>query len=176
MIPLKTGGNKSKKPPWLSNRITNFLAKRNQAHKTWKRAKTEADLKKFKYVRAKVEKEIKLAKKRFYFKKFENCIADSRQLLNELKGKGMTKDQIGTVKIDEAYGSDPHFVADAFNEFLATIGKKIKQKYRNPLIYHNCLKVTAVCGYIPQKNSKFSRLLIQWKASVPVVLMMSAAK
>ena len=67
------------KPPCLSNRIINLLAKRNQSHKTWKRVKTEANLQKFKHLRAKVEKEIKIAKKRFYFKKFEKCIGDSRQ-------------------------------------------------------------------------------------------------
>ena len=62
-------------------------------------------------------------------------MVDSRQIfkiLNELKGKVRTKEQVGTVKVDEIESSDPHVVGDAFNEFFATIGEKTQAKHPQP--------------------------------------------
>ena len=60
------------------------------------------------------------------------CIGEIFKLLNELNGKGRTKEQIGTVKVDEAESSNPHVVADAFIEFFATIGENTQAKLLQP--------------------------------------------
>ena len=57
-----------------------MISKRNRLHQEWKlNFSNPLALQRYKIHRLKVEKELKRAKSRFYYEKFENCIGDSRK-------------------------------------------------------------------------------------------------
>ena len=77
----------------------------------------------FKNLRFKLEKEIKVAKRKFYRNKFSACIGDSRQtykLLNDLSGKNIYDANVPILESCQQHSVTPSTfdVAERFNVFF----------------------------------------------------------
>ena len=83
--------SKNNKTKWYSNTLKNLISKRNRFYRAWSlNLSNPLALQRYKIQRLKVEKELMIAKSRFYCEKFENCIGDSGQVyrfLDTTKGK-----------------------------------------------------------------------------------------
>ena len=75
--------------------------------------------------------------------------------------------------MDGIENSDPHVIADTFNEYFAMICEKTRAK----LLWSSGLsewiiKVTEVCGYIPLTKLKSSMSSVFWIESAFVAFML----
>ena len=118
--------------PWFCKELKNAILKRNKLHKIWKLDVSNIENKNnFHNKRKNVEIMIRKLKKEYYFKKFNNCIGDSRQvfkLLNEINGKQKGSSKVPTIQLEGTNVSDPHTISNAFNDYFATIGLKLAKK------------------------------------------------
>ena len=85
----------------------------------------------FFYQRQKVEKFIRIAKKDYYYQKFNKCIGDSRQVfkvLNEINGKTAKSSKISALLINNNELSDPVLISNVLNDYFASVGTKLASK------------------------------------------------
>ena len=112
--------------------MKNAILKRNKLHKIWNLDVSNIENENnFHIKRKNVEIMIRKLKKEYYFKRFNNCIGDSRQvfkLLKEINGKEKRSSKVPTIQLEGTNVSDPHTISNAFNDYFATIGLKLAKK------------------------------------------------
>ncbi len=131
--PLQRPKGKSKsnfQNEWVTNQIKNVITKRNKCHRDWSFNKdSESKLAKFRKLRAEVEKSIKIAKKHF-FRKFKNCIGDSRAtytFLNELNGTTFSQSSIESISNEkDVLLEAPVDIAETMNTYFANVACNIQ--------------------------------------------------
>ena len=124
--------------PWITPGITASIHKKNCHYKTWKKKRNlnydqeviAACYDKYKGYRRYLKKIIKLAKRNYYNKRFQNVQGDLKKtwsLINELRGK--TKRNIkASFIINGEMVEDRRQVANEFNTFFASVAKKLNAK------------------------------------------------
>ncbi len=133
---------KTELPEWFDNSRKYLKSKRNRAHRYWTQDKSNLQkLEKFKGARRKYDACVKKAKRCFYYKRFIECIGDTRRtfkLLDDLKGKYSSRSTVPKlaccVTTNNPTPSDSE-VAEAFNCYFANIGKNLQESSLNvPMI------------------------------------------
>ena len=124
--------------PWLTPGITACIYKKHSHYKEWKKRKSRnydqevinAYYDKYKSYRRYLKKVIKLAKRNYYSKRFENVQGDLKKtwsLINELRGK--TKQNIkASFVINGELVEDRRQISNEFNQFFASVAKKLNAK------------------------------------------------
>ena len=86
-----------------------------------------------------LKKVITLAKKNFYGRRFENVLGDMKKtwsLINEIRGK--TKQNLKpSFIIDNQLLNDTRKISNKFNEFFASVAKKLNTKIYSSTLYDN---------------------------------------
>ena len=123
--------------PWITPGIIVSVAKKQLYYKLWKKTQTKNDLDgnnafyiRFKSYRKYLKKVIKLAKKNFYCKKFNNVQGDLKKtwaLINELRGKVKHNIKASFV-IDGQVVEDRRQISNEFNKFFASVARKLNAK------------------------------------------------
>ena len=110
----------------LAGSIKSLINKRNKLQRLC--IKGNSAEKTFLMRRQKVDKAIRFAKKNFYYKKFADCIEDSRQVfqvLNEVTGKRCQSRQINSLEVDGFQVYDYTEMANALNHHFVFVGPKL---------------------------------------------------
>ena len=126
--------------PWITNGIVVSVRKKSYYYKRWKKTCTKHNLHgditlylMYKDFRKELRKIIKLAKKNYYCKKFENFkgnIKKTWQLINELRGKSKTDIKASFI-IDEQIVTGRREISNGFNIFFSSIAHKMNAKVRS---------------------------------------------
>ena len=124
--------------PWVTPGIAACIYKKHCHYKEWKKIKSRnydqevinAYYDKYKSYRRYLKKVIKLAKRNYYSKRFENVQGDLKKtwsLINELRGK--TKQNIkASFVINGELVEDRRQISNEFNQFFASVAKKLNAK------------------------------------------------
>ena len=128
--PLKSA--KKTTPAWFDNKLKNLRSKRNKAYKAWKSDTTNESLKvKFQEIRKVFEGSVKKSNKNLYWKKFNSCIGDSRQiykLINDLNGKVKAKENIPPLDNIVNENNQSHSeIANQLNDFFTSVADSLKK-------------------------------------------------
>ena len=125
--------------PWVTPGITACICKKHCHYKEWKKRKSRnydqevinAYYDKYKSYRRYLKKVIKLAKRNYYSKRFENVQGDlikTWSLINELRGK--TKQNIkASFVINGELVEDRRQISNEFNQFFASVAKKLNASF-----------------------------------------------
>ena len=132
LVPLRKNLSRSKTDAgWFNKQLKTLINKRNKLHRLWIKDKENARKKdSFLMQRLKVDKAIRVAKKNFFYKKFADCIGDSRQVfqvLNEVTGKRCQSRQLNSLEVDGFEVYDYKEMANAFNHHFVSVGSKLAQ-------------------------------------------------
>lgn len=119
-------GKIKKLKPWISDNICLKIKKRNHIFKLVRNHPLNENIKNYyKNYRNKLHNEIKLAKSKFYKRKFDKCQGNSKEtwkILNELTGQNkQTNNKEIKLEINTTIVNDPQVVADEFNDFFLNI-------------------------------------------------------
>lgn len=130
--------------PWISNGIINSIQQKCLYYKKWKKSCNpklkqgdESLYSTYKNFRLKLRKIIKVAKKSYYSKKFDNVKGNLKktwELINELRGKKKSNIKASFI-IDGKLIEDQREIANEFNMFFASIARKVNAK-----VYSSTLK------------------------------------
>ena len=116
---------------WFNKQLKTLINKRNKLHRLWIKDRENARKKdSFLMQRLKVDKAIRFAKKNFFYKKFTDCIGDSRQVfqvLNEVTGKRCQSRQLNSLEVDGFEVYDYKEMANALNHHFVSVGPKLAQ-------------------------------------------------
>ena len=125
--------------PWITPGIKSSICKKHLYHKLWKKSKckakadvesTNAYYEKYKSYHRYLKRIIKGAKKNYNSKRLENVQGNLKKtwsLVNELRGK--TKRNIkASFKINGELVEDKKEIANGFNQFFASVAKKLNTK------------------------------------------------
>ena len=123
--------------PWITNGIIVSVKKKSFYYKRWKKSCTKANIHgdntlylQYKDFRKRLRIIIKLAKKKYYHKKFENFkgnIKKTWQLINELRGKSKTDIKASFI-IDGQLVTNRREISNGFNMFFSSIARKMNTK------------------------------------------------
>ena len=133
--------------PWVTPGITACIHKKHCHYKAWKEKKNlnyndeviNAFYDKYKSYRRYLKKIIKLAKRNYYSKRFQNVQGDLKKiwsLINELRGK--TKRNVkASFIINGELVEDRRHVSNEFNTFFASVAKKLNVKLYSSTLSQN---------------------------------------
>ena len=123
--------------PWITPGIIASVNQKHTYHSKWKASITKSNKSgnielqsKFKEFRKKLKNVIKLAKKKFYLKKFSSVQGNLKKtwaLINELRGKSKTKIKASFI-IDGKLIKDKRQISNGFNEFFSSVARKLNAK------------------------------------------------
>ena len=134
--------------PWITPGIKSSICKKHLHYKLWKKSKckakadvqsTNAYYEKYKSYRRYLKRVIKGAKKNYYSKRFENVQGDLKKtwsLINELRGKNKRNIK-ASFKINGEIVEDKKKIANGFNQFFASVAKKLNTKLYSSTL--NCV-------------------------------------
>ena len=109
------------------------MNKRNELHRLWIKDKENARKRdSFLMQRLKVDEAMRFAKKNFYYKKFVDCIRDSRQVfqvLKEFTGKRCQSRQLSSLEVDGFEVHDYTEMATALNQHFVSVGPDLAQSF-----------------------------------------------
>ncbi len=130
--------------PWLTPELRDHMYHRDYLRRQAKRLKTPAASRRYKNQRKRTRKCLNEAKKSHFDNVLKESGNNTKKLWTNLKNllpktqKGTTK----TVMVDGAEVSDSSGIANAFNAFFTSVGKKLAQKFdgqtRTPPIRTTC--------------------------------------
>ena len=132
-IPLKQLSKKELKfqsKPWITPaiKVSNVQVK-NKLYKKYLKTKSCYFHSKFKLYRNKLNHLLKLSKLQYYNNYFLNNVKDSKKIWNGIKQiihfKPSTNQRTIKIATNNNVITDPHMIADAFNNFFANIGKDL---------------------------------------------------
>ena len=132
LVPLRNKLSRSKTDAGMFNKELNTLInRRNKLHRLWIKEKENARKRdSFLMQKIKVDKAIRFAKKNFFYKKFADCIGDSRQLfqvLKEVTGTNCQSRQLSVLEEDGFEVYEYTEMANALNHHFVSIGLKLAQ-------------------------------------------------
>ena len=127
--------------PWITPGIKSSICKKHSYYKLWKKSKhkdkvqaqietTKAYYEKYKSYRRYLKRIIKGAKRNYYSKRFENAQGNLKKtwsLVNELRGKSKRNIK-ASFKINGELVEDKKKIANGFNQFFASVAKKLNTK------------------------------------------------
>ena len=123
--------------PWITPGLKASIAKKHFYYKMWKKTQTKTNplgndtfYIRFKSYRKYLKKLIKLAKKNFYCKKFENVHGNLKKtwaLINELRGKNKSNIKASFV-FNGKLVEDRRQISNEFNNYFASVAKKLNAK------------------------------------------------
>ena len=131
-IPLKQLSKKELKfqsKPWITPAIKVSIQVKNKLYKKYLKTKSCYFHSKFKLYRNKLNHLLKLSKLQYYNNYFLNNVKDIKKIWNGIKQiihfKPSTNQRTIKIATNNNVITDPHMIADAFNNFFANIGKDL---------------------------------------------------
>ena len=122
--------------PWITNGLIKSINFKNFLYKKWKSSKNsknklgdETIYEKYKNYRKRLTYLIRLAKNKFYSKKFDKCKGNSKQtwqLINELRGKSNRKVKCSFI-IDGNVIKERRLIAHEFNKYFTSVAVKLNE-------------------------------------------------
>ena len=113
--------------PWLSKALLKSI---NRKHNLYKRVKQQTyELEDYKIYRRTLTHLIRVAKKRYFDNKFQQCTRDIKQtwnLINSVLRPGKNKSSLHKIIHNDSEITDPAQIANAFNLHFSSIGNKLK--------------------------------------------------
>ena len=126
--------------PWITPGIKVSIAKKQLYYKLWKKTQNKKNLHgdnnqyvRFKSYRKYLKKVIKLAKKNFYYKKFNSIKGNLKktwELINDLRGKSKQNIKASFI-INGKLVEDRRQISDEFNNYFASVAKTLNTKTRS---------------------------------------------
>jgi hypothetical protein len=123
--------------PWITNGIIASVKQKNHLYKKWRRTTTKNDQRgdhnmyeTYKQFRKTLKSVIVQAKKSHYLRKFNKVIGNSKktwELINDLRGKRQNQAK-PSFMINSELVKDRRKIADAFNNFFASIAENMNQE------------------------------------------------
>ncbi len=107
---------------------------KNQLHKRSFSEPSEANSQRYKQYKTLYFRILRGAKKLYFKDKLTENAKNPKKIwntLNEILGKEKQKESISQININHVTESDPTKIADHFNTFFTSIGKKISNDVRN---------------------------------------------
>ena len=135
--------------PWITNGIIVSVKRKELYYREWKRSTHKAKNKtgniklyeRYKSLRKKLNVSIKMAKKNYYSKRFNNVegnIKKTWELINELRGKNKSKIKAQFI-IDGQLVVDRREISNEFNHFFSTVAQKMNVKLYSSTLNNNNL-------------------------------------
>ena len=170
--------------PWITSGIIASVNTKNFLYDKWKKTVTKSNKAgdgslyiKYKDFRRKLKSIIRIAKKSFYYRKFDNCKGDTKKtwsLINELRGKSKQQTKPSFI-IDGQLVRDRRIIANQFNKYFTSIAKNMNDDMDRNIsgsaipsfgtfmdktvegsIYLSKCDITEICDIIRELNSNKS--------------------
>ena len=119
--------------PWITNALINSISKRDRLYKKWKQSKsklcTSGDPRLYeecRLYRNRLSNLVKLSKRKYYNKKFENATGNLKQtwtLINELRGK--CRSTIPPYMTINDIVTDKRTIATEFNKYFSSLARNL---------------------------------------------------
>ena len=116
LVEIKQQKNRNQ---WVTSRLKNLFAKRNNARTNWLRTKNNIDKTRYLQLKSKSTQIMNDTKKLFIQNKIQNCGRDSRKMykiINKLIGRNRRSDVSYNLVFNNIGTDDPSSIADYFNE------------------------------------------------------------
>ena len=116
---------------WVTNRLKNLFAKRNNARTKWLRTKNNIDKNRYLQLKSKSTQIMNDTKKNFIKNKIQNCGRDSRKMykiINKLIGRNRRSHVCYNLVFNNIGTDDPSSIADYFNEHFVNVADEIVSK------------------------------------------------
>jgi hypothetical protein len=126
--------NIHKKNPFMTLGLLTSRNSKNKLHKISIAEPTGANIQKYKQFKSLYSRVLRGAKKLYFTSKLaENAKNPKKtwETLNEILGKAKQKESVSKINIDNVCESDPLKIADHFNSFFTSIGKKISENVQD---------------------------------------------
>jgi hypothetical protein len=136
-IPLKKkrfNKNIHKKHPFMTLGLLISRKTKNKLHKRSIAEPSEANTQRYKQFKTLYFRTLRGAKKLHFTNKLKENAKNPKkiwQTLNEILGKAKQKEPLSQININDVPESDPTKIADHFNSFFTSIGKKISNNVQN---------------------------------------------
>ena len=132
--------------PWITPGIISCVNKKHFYYKLWKKTKNKNNIRgdnaaydRYKSYRRYLKKTIKLAKKNYYGRKFENVHGNLRKtwgIINELRGK-IKRNIKASFIINGQLVEDRRQISNEFNIFFSSVARKLNAKLCSSTLNHN---------------------------------------
>jgi hypothetical protein len=148
--------------PWITPGIISSINKKHLYHSRWKDTITKSNKsgntelkRKFKEFRKNLKAVIKLAKKKFYLRKFTAVQGNMKKtwaLINDLRGKSKTNIKASFI-IDGKLVNDRRKISNGFNEFFSSVARKLNVKLNSSKLAN---EITCNVDYLDYLRSRVS--------------------
>jgi hypothetical protein len=131
---IRFNKNIHKKNPFMTIGLLTSRKTKNQLHKRSISEPSEANSQRYKQYKTLYFRILRGAKKLYFKDKLTENAKNPKKIwktLNEILGKEKQKESISQININHVTESDPTKIADHFNTFFTSIGKKISNDVRN---------------------------------------------
>ena len=129
--PLVEIKQKKNRNQWVTNRLKNLFAKRNNARTKWLRTENNIDKNRYIQLKSKSTQIMNDTKKFFIQNKIQNCGRDSRKMykiINKLIDRNRRSDVSYILVLHNIRTDDPSSIADYFNEHFVIVADEIVSK------------------------------------------------
>jgi hypothetical protein len=126
--------NIHKKNPFMTLGLLTSRNTKNKLHKLSIVEPNVENIQKFKIFKTTYFRVLRGAKKLYFTSKLQENAKNSKktwETLNEILGKSKQKESLSKITIDDVPESDPLKIANHFNSFFTSIGKKISEDVQN---------------------------------------------
>ena len=161
---------KHKRSKWLTNGILNSINTKDRLYKTLMQTDTDdvalfnRRKEEFKLYRTNLQKSIRNAKRTYFehiFTQNKNDIKKTWKILNETLSRNTNKQIRQEFSINNQLVSDPEVIANSFNEYFVSIGRKLAEKIQPTQHFSSYLNVPSetVFNFVPVTEQNISDII-----------------